>query len=184
MHLLPLFLLAFAEIAQADGAGDPIPATPTLAVPAAEPRLPDLQLTYSAAWNGFKLGDIIITLKPAADPDCYRYESSSDPVGLVRMFYGKPRELSEFCVRNGRVLPQRFSFVNPKDEDENFTLDFDVEAGQVKNQRGEMREIPANSQDRFGLQQAVRLWVIQHAGKNDKETIEFAMVDDDRIRIY
>lgn len=155
-------------------------------VQAAEPRLPDLKLTYAAAWKGFNLGEIIITLRPAAEPDCYQYESRSDPVGMVRMFYGKPREISEFCVRKGRVVPRWFSFVNPKDESDNFTLTFDGAAGQVKNQRGEKREIPANAQDRFGLQQAVRLWVLENAHKKDKaaETAEFAMVDDDRIRKY
>lgn len=151
---------------------------------AAEPKLPELRLAYATTWNGISLGDVIVSLKPGESADCYRYESQSDPVGMVRMFYGKPREISEFCVRNGRVVPQRFSFVNPKNDGENFTLEFDMAAGKVRGGAGEPRDVPAIAQDRFGLQQAVRLWVIEHARKNDKETVEFAMVDDRRIRTY
>jgi hypothetical protein len=154
-----------------------------LPVQASEPRLPELRMAYATTWNGIKLGEVIVSLKPGEGADCYHYESQSNPVGMVRMFYGKPREVSEFCIRKGRVVPQRFSFVNPADEADNFTLNFDLAAGKVMGGVGE-RDIPANAQDRFGLQQAVRLWVIQHAGKNDKETVEFAMVDDDRIKTY
>ncbi len=152
-------------------------------VQAAEPRLPDLKLTYAANWNGMSLGDIVVTLKPEGAAGCYRYESLSQPSGLVRMFYGKPRETSDFCLSGGKVVPKRFSFVNTRGDD-NFTLEFDLAASKVHGGEPETRDIPPNAQDRFGLQQAVRLWVIAHAHKNDQETVEFSMVDDDRIKLY
>lgn len=153
---------------------------------AAEPKLPELRLTYAAAWKGMGLGDIVITLKPAAEPDCYRYESLSDPVGLVRMFYGKPRETSDFCIRGGRLVPRKFVFDNPKQEDDSFSLEFDAAAGTVRDGRGAVRPVPANAQDRFGLQQAVRLWVLEQLAKPEPAaaTVEFAMVDDRRIKTY
>lgn len=181
MRFLPLLLLLMIVLPAQALAGVPaknLPAAP------AEPKLPELRLAYAATWNGMNLGDVIISLKPGEGADCYRYESQSDPVGLVRMFYGKPHEVSEFCVRQGRIVPQRFSFVNPKDDRDNFTLNFDMAAGKVAGGAGEPRDIPANAQDRFGLQQAVRLWVIQNAGKDDQDTVEFAMVDDRRVRPY
>ena len=146
---------------------------------AAEPKLPELSLAYAAAWNGITLGDIVVTLKPEGAADCYRYESSSNPVGLVRMFYGKPRETSEFCIAGGKVVPKHFAYERG---DDSFTLDFDL--GKVKDGRGNVRDIPANAQDRFGLQQAVRLWVLERERSQNPGSVEFAMVDDEHVRTY
>jgi hypothetical protein len=148
---------------------------------AAEPKLPELNLVYAATWNGIKLGDILVSLKPADTPDCYRYQSQSDPVGVVKMFYGKPRETSEFCVAAGKVVPKRFVYERGKDS---FTLDFDVAGGKVRDGQGREREIPPNAQDRFGLQQAVRLWVLENERKGGAASVEFALVDDERVRAY
>ena len=149
-------------------------------VSAADPKIPPLNLTYAAAWNGIKLGDIVVSLKAAGAPDCYVYESSTNPVGMVKMFYGTPRETSEFCVAGGKVVPRKFAYVRG---DDSFSLEFDVAAGKVTDGHGKVREIPANAQDRFGLQQAVRLWAIANAGKQGASA-EFALVDDDRVRPY
>lgn len=148
---------------------------------AAEPKLPELRLSYAAAWNGIKLGEIVVTLKAEGEPGCYRYESLSDPVGVVRMFYGKPREISEFCVAGGRIVPKRFAFSGHGD---GFTLDFDLAGGKVRDGQGQVRDIPANAQDRFGLQQAVRLWVLENVSNKDPPPVEFALVDDERVRVY
>lgn len=154
------------------------------AAPGAEPKLPELTLTYAAQWRGFGLGDIVITLKREGGADCYRYESLTKPVGLVRMFYGKPRETSDFCVGDGRIVPRRFAFLNPKDEEASFSLEFDTDAGKVRDGRGAVRDIPPNAQDRFAIQQAVRLWVLAHLQAEPGETVEFAMVDEHRVKNY
>jgi hypothetical protein len=151
---------------------------------AAEPKLPELNLKYAVAWRGMALGNAIITLKPHGGDDCYRYESLTEPSGLVRMFYGSPREISDFCVKGGKVVPQRFEFVSPKNAD-SFTLEFDMARGKVRGGVKEEREIPAIAQDRFGMQQAVRLWVLEHLkSEPGADTVEVAMVDDHRIRQY
>jgi hypothetical protein len=151
------------------------------AAAAAEPKLPDLQLHYAAAWNGMNLGEIVVTLKPQGGDDCYRYESRSDPVGIVRWFYGKPHETSEFCVAGGKVVPKRFAYDSRGD---GFTLEFDLAAGKVKDGHGRSRDIPANAQDRFALQQAVRLWAIENESKKEPGSVEFVMVDDEHVRAY
>ena len=148
---------------------------------AAEATLPELHLSYAAAWNGIKLGQIVVTLDAAGEPGCYRYESASDPVGVVRIFYGKPREVSEFCVVGGKVVPKRFAYSGHGD---GFTLDFDLAGGKVRDGQGAVRDIPANAQDRFGLQQAVRLWVLDNVSAKDPAPVEFALVDDERVRVY
>ena len=148
---------------------------------AAEPKLPELRLRYAAQWNGITLGDITVTLAPAEQADCYRYESHADPVGMVRMFYGKPRERSDFCVAGGKVVPKRFEYERGRDS---FTLEFDTAAGKVRDGTGREREIPPNAQDRFGLQQAVRLWAVANQNRAQGASVEFALVDDERVRAY
>ena len=150
---------------------------------AAEPKLPELDLKYAVTWRGMGLGNAIITLKPRGDADCYRYESLTEPSGLVRMFYGKPRETSDFCLRNGKLVPQRFEFKSPKDD--SFTLEFDARAGKVRGGDKGERDLPANAQDRFAIQQAVRLWVLENLRSEPGAVeAEFAMVDDRRIKKY
>ena len=162
-----------------------VPLMAMLAGPAlaAEPKLPELNMKYAVTWRGMGLGSAVITLKPQGGADCYRYESQSEPAGLVRMFYGKPRETSDFCLRGGKVVPQHFEFNNPKSEKDSYTLAFG--GGKVRGDDKAERDIPADAQDRFGIQQAVRLWVLEHLkSEPGAETVEFAMVDDHRIRRY
>ena len=146
---------------------------------AAEPKLPELKLRYSAAWGNTTLGEIVITLAPEGPSNCYRYRSTTNPIGIVRWFYGKPRETSEFCVAGGKIVPKRFEY----EARDGFKLEFDAAAGKVKDGKGRARDIPANAQDRFGLQQAVRLWAIANASSKDA-SVEFALVDEDRVRTY
>lgn len=173
--------LACGVAGAAPGDGVPAPAEPALP----EQTLPELHLKYGVTWRGMGLGSAVITLAPHGAAGCYRYESVSEPSGLVRMFVGKPRETSEFCLRDGKVVPQRFAFINPKDEGESFTLEFDPAAGKVRGGPKGEREVPANAQDRFGIQQAVRLWVLENLDTEPgATTAEFAMVDDHRIKHY
>jgi hypothetical protein len=81
-------------------------------------------------------------------------------------------------------VPRRFQFV--QDDDDSFMLDFDMAARKVRDANGVEREIPANAQDRFGMHQAVRLWVLSRQGEKDPaaEKFEFSQVDDEKIRTY
>lgn len=151
---------------------------------AAEPVLPPLAAQYTVEWGGMSLGDATVTLAAAETPNCYRYESATKPIGVVRWIYGSPYERSEFCIEKNRVVPKYFVFANPKREKDGFTLDFDWKAKSVNSNRGDPRALPDNAQDRFGLQQAVRLWVLQNHDKQDPGTVEFTMVEDDRMKVY
>ena len=152
---------------------------------AEEPKLPVLNLTYAVSWKGISLGDATVTLKPEGGPDCYHYSSLTEPIGLVRMFYGKPQETSDFCVSDGRVVPRRYAFSNPGNEGSAYTLEFDSKAGKVRDGKGGTRDIPANAQDRLGIQQAMRLWVLAHLqAQPGAETVDFSQIDDTNIRTY
>ncbi|HUS24246.1 MAG TPA: DUF3108 domain-containing protein [Candidatus Binatia bacterium] len=151
---------------------------------AAEPQLPRLKLTYDVTWKDIGLGQATIVLRPEGGKDCYRYESSSKPVGIVRMFVGSPHETSHFCVAKGKVVPKHFEFVHTKSEEQSYTLDFDLKARTVTDGKGKVRDIPAIAQDHFGLQQAVRLWVLANKDKPDSGTVDFASVEGDKINTY
>lgn len=157
------------------------------AVKPADQTLTPYVSVYSVGWGGTTLGEGTITLAPQMDKDCYRFESQTHPMALVRLFYGSPRETSLFCVRDGVIRPQRFEYVNDKRDKDNFSLDFDWKARKVralKNGTLTERELPDTAYDRFVMQQVVRLWVKAHVADEKPGSAEFNMADDDRVTTY
>lgn len=141
---------------------------------------------YQVEWSGVSLGEGTISLERDGE-NCYHYVSRTNPIALVRWTYGSPREESRFCVRDGRLIPQHFRYINDKREDDSFRLDFDWRSGQVKALKGgvmTVRDVPEEAYDRFVIREAVRLWVIDHVEGDGPAEREFVMVDDDRIKAY
>lgn len=171
MRMLIIMLAMFAGLAQA-----------------AEPALTPHRSTYDVQWGSITLGEGTVTLEPAAEKGCYRYESVTNPVGLVRMLYGAPRELTEFCVKDGVIRPMHFEYEISKNKSDNFSMDFDWSARKVKTlKEGNLtvRDLPEETYDRFVLREVVRQW-IQKRGKNLKEgdELKFKMMDDDSLNDY
>ncbi len=153
---------------------------------AADPHMEARSDRYQVEWGGISLGEGTISLAPDTD-GCYRYESTTKPIALVRWTYGSPREKSRFCVRDGQVVPQYFEYVNDKRSKDDFRLDFDWTDREVKMLRGGelvARELPDGGYDRLVIRQAVRLWVLNYVHGNAEREAEFIMVDDDRIKAY
>lgn len=141
---------------------------------------------YDVAWGSVGLGTGRISVAPLAG-GCYRFESVTEPAAIVRWTYGAPRETSEFCVENGRILPKHFEYVNDKRRKDSFTLDFDWKTRKLKAlKNGELtvREIEDNTYDRFVIQLAVRQWLQQHAGEEKPAPVEFKVADHRRIKTY
>lgn len=147
--------------------------------PATDPVLPGFDARYQASWNGIHLGEIRIQLSREG-AFCYLYRSETRPTRMVRMFYGQPREISRFCIVDGEVRPVSFRYEAGKDS---YALEFDWIAGEVRGV-GEPRPLPDNAQDRFGMQQAVRLWLLQQSPEPPEDGFRFTMVEDDRMREY
>lgn len=141
--------------------------------------LPEFRAVYDTQWKGLHLGEIVISLH-REQGQCYRYESQARPVALVRMFYGKPRELSRFCIVDGKVQPRQFVYEAGEDS---FELNFDWGARKVVGGEGE-RDLPEDAQDRLGLQQAVRLWVMEQAGAQPSPPFRFTLVQEDKMDQY
>jgi hypothetical protein len=144
-------------------------------------------MNFDVDWNGIPLGDATIALAAADGKDCYRYESETRPVGAVRWLYGSPHETSLFCVRDGVIRPSHYEYRIDKRPQDGFSLDFDWAARKVrtvKDGRVTVRDLPEIAYDRFGLQQAIRLWVMQQADTTRRSEAEFVSVDDKDINHY
>lgn len=143
-------------------------------------------LSFDVDWNGIPLGDAKINLVPEGK-GCFRYESKTNPVGAVRWLYGAPKEVSEFCVKDGVIRPSRYEYTIDKRPKDEFTLTFDWAAKKVtavKDGKTTVRDLPAVAYDRFGLQQAIRLWVMSLPDTTKRSEAEFVSVDNKDINIY
>ncbi|MBA4284676.1 MAG: hypothetical protein C0434_04005 [Xanthomonadaceae bacterium] len=156
----------------------------TTAALAAEARLPDLDLVYAVQYAGINAGEADISLKPDGAPGCYRYDTQTRPVGFVKALFGAPNQYSHFCVADGVVRSQRYESVLKDDDEQSYRLDFDYVKRQVTDENGRVREIPAEAVDSFSLQQAVRLWVAQHADDAEPPIARFTMVDRKNLTYY
>lgn len=153
---------------------------------AAAGALKEAHLGFDVDWNGIPLGNANINLIPDGK-GCYRYESKTNPVGPVRWLYGSPYEISTFCVKDGVIRPSHYEYQIDKRPKDEFTIDFDWAAKKVttvKNGQTTVRDLPDVAYDRFGLQQAIRLWVMSLGDTNKRSEAEFVSVDDKDINHY
>lgn len=142
---------------------------------------------YDVSWGAIGLGEGTISLSALPGGNCYRFETVTKPLAIVRWTYGSPRETSEFCVEDGQIRPRHFEYHNDKRAKDGFTLDFDHQAAKVKaikNGEIKIRELPEQAYDRFLIQLVVRQWVIANAGQPDTPPLEVKMVDHRRIKTY
>jgi len=177
-------------IAGTANAADAVAPAPAAASAPSTEALADMlkaaRLTFDVDWNGIPLGDAAISLTPDGK-GCYRYESKTSPVGAVRWLYGSPYEVSDFCVKDGVIRPNRYQYSIDKRPKDGFTLDFDWTAKKVttvKNGQTTVRDIPDGAYDRFGMQQAIRLWVMSLSDTSKRSEAEFISVDDRDINHY
>lgn len=143
----------------------------------------EYQTRYEVFWGSMNLGRADISLVRLED-GCFRYQSITHAGALVRMFYGEPREISEFCLRDGKVRSRRLSFINDKKKKDSFELSFDWSSATVTGPGQQQRELPDNAVDRFSMQEALRLWVMRHVDEETVAPLELTMVEDDRMRAY
>lgn len=141
------------------------------------------QMSYDVTWSGTPLGSGTLTL--TAEPnDCYRYEMATKPIGVVSWIYGAPRELSQFCVREGVVVPSAMSFTNPKRSKDGFSLLYDFAKGEVTGGRNGPLAIKPGTVDRLSVHQAARLWVKTHINDAKPSTLVLPVADHKRVKTY
>lgn len=145
--------------------------------------LTPMQLSYDVAWGSTPLGEGTLTLT-AEGKDCFRYELATHPIGVVRWLYGSPREISQFCVVDGKVVPSQMSFINSKRPKDGFALSFDFAKGQVLGGRNGPLAIEPGTLDRLSVQQAARLWVKTHIDDKNPGTLVTPIADHKRVKAY
>jgi len=151
---------------------------------AAAPSLTPMSLSYDVAWGSVPLGEGTLTLSAEGEADCYRYELRTDPIGLIAWTYGAPRETSQFCVRDSRVVPSQMQFQNPKRSKDGFSLTYDWKQGQVLGGRNGPLAIEPGTVDRLSVQQAGRLWVKAHVNDRNPGQLVLSVADHKRVKAY
>lgn len=151
--------------------------------------LPSFNYHYNVSWGSIGVGTLDLSLKPQADhPGCYDYTTTTDPNPLVAMFYGAPSQASVFCIENGQIRSQHFESKLPGDSSQSYTLDFDWAQHQVIDNHGQHRAIPDDAVDSLALQQAVRMWILDHhvelKASSRPQIARFTMVDNKHLTHY
>lgn len=139
---------------------------------------------YEVNRGSIMLGDTTFTLKNESD-NCYQLKGVAQPMGIAAMFAGKMTESSHFCVENGKIRPQQYSFhkENGK-EDDNYTLKFDWGNHMVQTDQNKPRELPADGLDRTVMEIAMRRLLVKAGDKLPTTPFIFLMVEDDEIQPY
>lgn len=166
-----------------------LPAMAAQATSSASSALPSFNYHYDVSWGAIGVGTLDLSLKPqAGHPGCYHYATITQPNALVAMIYGAPSQSSDFCIENGQVRSQHFVSKLPGDDKQSYTLDFDWSRHQVVDENGKRRDIPDDAVDSLALQQAVRLWVLDHRTELNASTqpliAKFTMVDNKHLTHY
>lgn len=148
---------------------------------AAEPPI-----EYELMRGSLQIGNATFELEddPELGPDCYRYAYEAEPVGIARLFIGPLREVSRYCIVDGAVRSRYFRFMRKDREKDNFSLEFDWDAGLVRSEGGEDRALQPGMVDRLAMHQVIQRWVIERHGEPGPEELALTMVEDDRAKTY
>lgn len=149
-------------------------------------RLDPFSADYRLYRGDTTLGRGTLSLKPAAEDNCYVYSYTATPSWILRWATGELTERSEFCVENGRLLPRSYRYHRSGigADDENYSLRFDRAAGTVTDDAGQVREWPPGGVDRLLLQLEAQRLVDGLSVPPPERRLQVTMVEDDRIRSY
>ncbi len=156
------------------------PATAT----AGADELPTFAATYRLEYKGSRVGESVISMRPALDGEAYVYEARTEPRGLARLIRGGTIvERSRFVLLDGSLQPIEFVFDDGtrKGKDDN-RVSFDHDGASATSvYRGETHE--------FAIEPALldRL-LSQFALMRDMQTGEaapsYTVLDRDKLKVY
>jgi hypothetical protein len=165
-----------------------LPMCAALPMASARADIPKLQANdavYELHMGPLTLGQARFALMPSEKENCYRYEYTATPQGMATMFVGMIREVTEFCASDKGLQSQHYEFHRADRADKDFALDFDWTANVIRGGDPAEQKMSPGTLDRLAIQQAVRMWVIEHV-KDEKppEEVEFTMGDRTRVVTY
>jgi len=149
------------------------------------PKLKPNDSVYELHMGPLTLGIARFALMPIDKENCYRYEYTATPQGVAKMFVGMIREVTDFCATPVGLQSQHYEFHRADRAEKDWKLDFDWDAKVARGGDPAEQPITPGTLDRLAIQQAVRLWVIDHV--NDEKPppeVEFTMGDRTRITSY
>ncbi len=139
---------------------------------------------YVLSRGSITLGEASFILQADEGQDCWKYQYVAKPSGLAKLFIGTVTEQSHFCIVEGMVRSQTFSFDRKDKREDNFDLSFNWADKMVRSSIGEMRPLEDGMIDRLAMQYAVQRWVIGQNGMPGPDEITLTKVEDDRIKPY
>lgn len=166
---------------------EPAPETPDESVTGLQAipgTLSPLESRYELSRGVIVLGEATFTLSPGEADQCWVYQYRAKPSGLARLFIGNITETSHFCLVDGFIRSQKFSFHRADKEKDNFELEFNWDDRMVRSSIGDMRPLRNDMIDRLAMQVAVKRWVVARGGVPGPEKISMTKVEDDRIKTY
>jgi hypothetical protein len=148
-------------------------------------KLTPNESVYELHMGPLTLGEARFMLVAGDQPNCYRYQYSAMPQGMAKMFVGVIREVTEFCLTEKGVRSEHYEFHRADRAEKDWALEFDWEKGVMRGGEPLEQPMPPGTVDRLAIQQAVRLWVLDHI-KDDKPPpeVEFTMGDRTRVVTY
>ena len=149
-----------------------------------ETALEPLESTYELSRGVITLGEATFTLNPDESGRCWVYRYRASPTGIARLFIGDITETSHFCIVDGFIRSQKFSFHRADKKKDNFNLEFNWDDHVVRSSVGDMRPLKNHMIDRLAMQVAVKRWVVARGGKPGPEIIALTKVEDDRVKTY
>jgi hypothetical protein len=148
-------------------------------------KLTPFESVYELHMGPMTLGQARFTLIPDEAPNCYRYQYIAMPQGMAKMFVGVINEISQFCLTAKGVQSNHYEFHRSDRAEKDWALQFDWAKGVTRGGEPLEQKIPPGALDRLAIQQAVRLWVIDHVGDDKPPAeVEFTMGDRTRVVTY
>lgn len=148
--------------------------------------MPNVDARYDLNKGILGLGTAHFSLTPMADwgDECYRYAYVAKPTGMAKLFIGTIRETSDFCVVNEQIRVRRYAFSRADRAKDDYTLEFDLDQGEARTDKGIVQTFEGAATDRLSLQLVVQRWVISRNGIPGEAELSVQQVEDDRVRTY
>lgn len=156
---------------------------PALATEGAD-ELPTFAATYRLEYKGSRVGESVISMRPALDGGAYVYEARTEPRGLARFVRGGTIvERSRFALTDGRLVPIEFVFDDGtrKGKDDNQVTFDHAGARATSVYRGETHEFPIEP---GLLDRLLSQFALMRDMGTDEPASSYTVLDRDKLKVY
>ncbi len=147
-------------------------------------ELPTFAATYRLEYKGSRVGESVISMRPALDGAAYVYEARTEPRGLARFIRGGTIvERSRFHLVDGQLKPVEFVFDDGtrKGKDDNMVTFDHASARATSVYRGETHEFDIEPSLLDRLLSQFALMRDMNAGE---PASSYTVLDRDKLKVY